>query len=95
MRSLSLLLTLCTLAATTLAAVRPLLPIQKHEGPTTGRLIFRLRDGAPKTEIIRQAAQGGEVTHDWDIINGFAGMYKLSSMKVGCCAQHSLVIRQS
>jgi len=75
MRSFGLLFTLCTLAATTLAAVRPLLPIQKYDGPTSGRFIVKLKDGASKTELLQHAAQGGEVTHDWDIINGFAGMY--------------------
>lgn len=53
------------------------LPIQKYDGTTTGRYIVQMKDGADKASLqslIMEAVDGQVITHDWSIINGFAGM---------------------
>jgi cerevisin len=53
------------------------IPIQKYNGTTTGRYIVQLKDGADKSGLqsqILQVVDGQVITHDWKIINGFAGM---------------------
>jgi len=52
------------------------IPIQKYNG-ATGRYIVQLKEGADKSSLLSQlmqAVDGQVITHDWSIINGFAGM---------------------
>ena len=74
MPSLYRILALSTVVATALAAVTPLHTVEKFQGVTNGKFIVKLKDGVPKAKILEQVAQGGKVTHDWNIINGFAGV---------------------
>ena len=74
MPSLNRILAFSTVVATALAAVTPLHTVEKFQGVTNGKFIVKLKDDVPKAKILKQAAQGGKVTHNWDIINGFAGV---------------------
>lgn len=66
---------LAALAAPALAAVAPLIKIEKFDGETTGRYIIQLKDGVTKSSLfagISQASSVGNITHEWSIFNGFA-----------------------
>ncbi|KAF9522564.1 serine protease [Crepidotus variabilis] len=68
--------TLAALAASAIAAATPLLPIQTYQGETNGRHVITLKQGASKNGLISKAAlPGNDITHQWDIINGFAGQF--------------------
>jgi hypothetical protein len=63
------------LAAPALAAVAPLIKVEKFDGETTGRYIIHLKDGVTKSSLfagISQATACGKVSHEWSIFNGFA-----------------------
>jgi len=58
-----------------LVGVTNALTIEKYQGPTTGNYIVQLKDGVSKASILSNIKAGnGRITHDWSIINGFAGM---------------------
>ncbi|KAF9523113.1 serine protease [Crepidotus variabilis] len=68
--------TLAALAASAIAAATPLLTLQTHQGKTSGRHIITLKQGASKNGLISKVAlPGNDITHQWDIINGFAGQF--------------------
>jgi cerevisin len=68
--------TLSIFIATALAATTPLHTIQKYKGETTGRYIVNLKAGATKADLFGHLRlPKTNVTHDWDIINGFAGYF--------------------
>lgn len=60
------------IAAPAFASPSPLRAIEKFDGKTTGRFIVKLKDGASKATVVQQL-KANAVTHDWQIINGFAG----------------------
>ncbi|KDR82017.1 hypothetical protein GALMADRAFT_135395 [Galerina marginata CBS 339.88] len=70
----SSIFSLCLLAVTALGAIVPLREIEKVDGPTSGRLIVQLKEGASKDAILQHIPQE-HVTHNWGIINGFAGNF--------------------
>ena len=71
MRFLTTVATVFSVAGSALAA----LAIDKYAGETTGRHIVQLKDGADKASLLSQVrAKGSQVTHNWNLINGFAGM---------------------
>ncbi|KDR82015.1 hypothetical protein GALMADRAFT_152808 [Galerina marginata CBS 339.88] len=70
----SSIFSLCLLAVTALGALVPLREIEKTDGPTSGRLIVLLKEGASKDAILQHIPQE-HVTHNWGIINGFAGNF--------------------
>ena len=79
MRFLTAVATVFSVAGSPLAA----LVIDKYAGETTGKHIVRLRDGANKTSLLSQVrATNGQVTHNWDLINAFAGL--LSGTQLRC-----------
>lgn len=49
--------------------------IETYAGETTGRHLVTLKPGVAKASLIRQIKQNATVTHEWDIINGFAGEF--------------------
>ncbi|KDR82019.1 hypothetical protein GALMADRAFT_221908 [Galerina marginata CBS 339.88] len=70
----SSIFSLCLLAVTALGALVPLREIEKVNGPSSGRLIVQLKVGASKDDILQDIPHG-HVTHNWGIINGFAGNF--------------------
>ncbi|KAF9535407.1 serine proteinase 2 [Crepidotus variabilis] len=76
MRFFSTSLALITLATSAIAAVTPIRSIETYKGETTGRHIIQLKQGASKDSVLANARLSKEaITHDWDIINGFAGTF--------------------
>ncbi|KAG5652709.1 hypothetical protein H0H81_004022 [Sphagnurus paluster] len=72
MRFLTTLLALF-LAVPTLSAPSPLLDVEQSAGPAVhGRYIVKLKNGASKAKIFKQL-RNSNVTHDWNVIHGFAG----------------------
>ncbi|KIM41100.1 hypothetical protein M413DRAFT_445822 [Hebeloma cylindrosporum] len=59
------------LAISALASVTPLRTIERFNGPTTGRYIIKVKAGVSKHNLL--AKVGHTVTHNWEILNGFAG----------------------
>ena len=63
--------TLLSLAASTLSS----LTVSKYPGAPEGRYIVKMKDGVNKDPLVEQVEQAhGEVTNNWSIINGFAGL---------------------
>ncbi|KAF8898765.1 serine protease [Infundibulicybe gibba] len=67
------LTSLALLAAPIFGAPEVLKTVAKFDGETTGRFIVKLKDGASKTSLINQ--HNVKTTHDWEILNGFAGEF--------------------
>ncbi|KAF5349212.1 hypothetical protein D9756_009504 [Leucocoprinus leucothites] len=61
--------------ATSLAAPTALHTIETFSGETTGRHIVTLKEGVSKASLIAQIKQNATITHEFDIINGFAGHF--------------------
>lgn len=59
--------------ASALAAPTALHAIETFDGETTGRFLVTLKPGVSRTSLINQVKKNATVTHEWDIINGFAG----------------------
>lgn len=51
----------------------PLREVERFAGKTSGKFIVKLKEGASKAAIIGKLKAGSKVTHDWKILNGFAG----------------------
>ncbi|KAG6849857.1 hypothetical protein C0991_010987, partial [Blastosporella zonata] len=54
-----------------LAAPNPAVTVQRSDGDTTGRYIVKLRNGVPRSSVLN--SMNITATHEWTIINGFAG----------------------
>ena len=69
--------TLCVLLA--LAAPSPLIPIRRSQNPVPGRYIVTFKNGVDRaigvSSLTNQISHHSTVTHEWDIINGFAGNF--------------------
>ena len=63
------ILALCTLPA--FSAPSPLIKVRRAEEPVAGRYIVTLKDGVNREAHVRARS----TTHEWDIINGFAGTF--------------------
>lgn len=61
--------------AASLGAPTLLHTIETFDGETTGRHIVSLKEGVSRASFIAQIKQNATVTHDFDIINGFAGNF--------------------
>lgn len=53
-------------------AIADLISVERFGGETTGRLIVQVRKGISSRKLIRSL--GLKPTHDYEHINGFAGM---------------------
>ncbi|GLB43248.1 putative peptidase S8 family protein [Lyophyllum shimeji] len=72
MRLFKIILAAVSLAVPAFAVPpQPLHTVQKFQGQTTGRYIVKLKDGVAKAPVLGRL--NAKVTHDWEIINGFAG----------------------
>jgi len=71
------ILTLCVLPA--FSAPSPLVKVHNAREPVAGRYIVTLKDGADHQanvdSLSRKIDGGSSITHEWDIINGFAGYF--------------------
>ncbi|KIM35761.1 hypothetical protein M413DRAFT_32226 [Hebeloma cylindrosporum] len=70
MRFFTTALSFALLAISALGAVTPLHTIERFNGATTGRFIVKAKDGVSKDKLL--AKVGSSVTHNWEILNGFA-----------------------
>jgi len=61
--------------AASLSAPTSLHSIETYDGETTGRFIVSLKQGVSRASLVSQIKQNATVTHDFDIINGFAGNF--------------------
>ena len=76
MRVLAIPIAVTILAASALAVASPLHAVEKyHDGETTGRFIVQVKQGVPKDSIVQLVDAGSNVTHNWQNLNGFAGVY--------------------
>ncbi|TFK31791.1 serine protease [Crucibulum laeve] len=64
---------LALLAIPAFASPAPLRNVESFGGEKTGRFIVKLKDGVSKTSLINQVKKNATITHDWEILNGFAG----------------------
>src|SRR4051812_12322199 len=72
-----------TLAIPALASpVVPLHEIRTVAGETSGRYIVKLKDAKAKSNALAKlsASARTRVTHDWDLIHGFAGNFDAASL---------------
>ncbi|KAF9473509.1 serine protease [Pholiota conissans] len=72
MRFISSLFSLALLAVAAVDAATPLRVVEKFHGDTSGRYIVKLKDGVSKSSVLA-GIKSAKVTHDWKVINGFAG----------------------
>jgi len=77
MRFFTTALSFSLLAVSALGAITPLHSIERFNGPTTGRFIIKVKDGVSKANLL--AKVGASVTHNWEILNGFAGTIILTT----------------
>ena len=75
MRVLAIPIAVTILAASALAVASPLHAVEKYHGETTGRFIVQVKQGVPKDSIVQLVDAGSNVTHNWQKLNGFAGVY--------------------
>lgn len=63
--------TLSLLVASAVAAPTAIHTVETFAGETTGRFLVTLKPGVSKASLLNHV--NVTVTHDWDLINGFAG----------------------
>ena len=77
------ILALCILPA--FSAPSPLVPVQKAKEPIAGRYIVTLKDGASREANVNALSGGingaSSITHEWTIINGFAGTFSSAELE--------------
>jgi len=74
---------LCVLPV--LAAPSPLVSVKKTENAIAGRYIVTLKDNVDHvgvSSVSSGISSQSEVTHDWSIINGFAGTFTDADLEV-------------
>lgn len=78
-----IILTLCVLPA--FSAPSPIVTVQKVKEPIAGRYIVILKDGASREANIdtlsRKINGASSITHEWNIINGFAGTFSATELE--------------
>jgi cerevisin len=71
MRFFTTVVSFSLLAISALGNVTPLHAIERFNGKITGKYIVKVKDGVSKENLL--AKVGPAVTHNWEILNGFAG----------------------
>ena len=78
--------TLVLFVLSTLAAPSPLVPIRKVNHPLPGRYIVTFKNddsnSSSVTSITCNVSPDSNVTHQWDIINGFAGAFTDDDLEI-------------
>ncbi|KAF9468269.1 serine protease [Collybia nuda] len=73
MRFFTAVLAAIALAAPVFGTPTNLRTVERFSGKTSGKYIVKLKDGASKSAVLGQLKGGSAVTHDWKLLNGFAG----------------------
>lgn len=77
------ILALCVLPA--FSAPSPLVRVREAKEPISGRYIIMLKEGADRQanmDSLSGTVNGtSSITHEWDIINGFAGSFSAAEME--------------
>ncbi|KAJ3576646.1 hypothetical protein NP233_g271 [Leucocoprinus birnbaumii] len=74
MHFLSFLSLLASFVTSTLAAPAATLhTVEGFAGEKTGRFLVTLKPGVTRSSVLAQLGQSATVTHEWDLVNGFAG----------------------
>ena len=77
-------LALCVLP--TLAAPSPLVPVTKTGNAVAGRYIITFKNGIARpaglSSVTSRISSRSKITHEWDVINGFAGTIADSDLDV-------------
>ncbi|RDB29494.1 Cuticle-degrading protease [Hypsizygus marmoreus] len=73
MRFFTAVVAAIALAAPAFAAPSPLRTVEKFNGGTSGRYIVKVKDGVSRAALFKQLNVNPTVSHDWKIVNGFAG----------------------
>ena len=75
------ILALCVLPA--LSAPSPLIQVHKAKEPVAGRYIVTLKEGANRKAHLNAFSRDikGTITHEWDIINGFAATFSAPQLE--------------
>lgn len=78
-------LALATLLLPVFAAPSPLVTVSSVEGAVPGRYIVTLKDGASRAAHVSSiqatiASTGSEITHEFNIINGYAGEFSTDAL---------------
>ncbi|KAF9467117.1 serine proteinase [Collybia nuda] len=68
------------LVTPTLASPPRLLTVEKFAGDTSGRHIVKLKEGVSKDTFLGTLAGGSNITHKWNIFNGFAGHLDVNTL---------------
>ena len=78
------LLVLCVLPV--IAAPSPLVTVKKAKNAIAGHYIVTFRNDVIRSDgvssIINRISSQSKVTHEWDIINGFAGAFTDADLEV-------------
>jgi cerevisin len=82
MQWFSLTLSVLTVLHSVFAVPTTLHTIEKYAGETTGRHVIQLKPGFDKARLVQQMKKAGNVTHEWDIVNGFAGHFDDDTLNV-------------
>ena len=77
--------TLFTLLLPVLAVPSPLLTVSKVANATPGKYIVTLKDGASRAAHLssiqrKMASTSSKITHEFDIINGYAGEFSTDDL---------------
>lgn len=56
--------------------------VEKYNGDTSGLYIVKFEDGISRSSVLAGIEHGVNITHDWELINGFAGYY--STLLLAC-----------
>ena len=69
-----------------LTAPSPFTPVKRAGNPVAGRYIVTLKNDVDRTtgvsSVTSRISSESKVTHEWDIINGFAGAFTDADLKV-------------
>lgn len=72
---------LALLVASALGAPTALHTIETFSGDTTGKHIITLKQGVTKADLLKNIKAKVSVTHDWEIINGFAAEFDEATLE--------------
>jgi cerevisin len=67
--------TLAFLVASALGAPTALHAIETFDGETTGKHIVTLKQGVNKDDLLKTLKAKVTVTHEWEVLNGFAAEF--------------------
>ncbi|KAG5639229.1 hypothetical protein H0H81_005303 [Sphagnurus paluster] len=75
MRFFTIVFAAATFASPLLAAPSPRrgIEIQKFDGQTSGKYIVKVKSGVTRADLFSKLGLNTTVTHDWKVLNGFAG----------------------